>query len=135
MASKVENHLNKLAETDRRAAIFAAAQCARTALEVVPPGEALSLRLIEGVEAWVRGELSADDVAALTPAGAHYSVAAISTLARAVQNNHESVGTVASQTAHTRAAVATKLQIRSQEFRELRSQILRELFEIAKSAQ
>lgn len=135
MPSKVENYLNKLAETDRRAALFAAAQCARTALEVVPRDEPLPLRLVEGVEAWVRGEMTPDEVAALTPEGPSYSVAAISTLARAVQQAHVQPGLVASQAVHTRAATATNLQVRSKEFRDLKRQFLAGLLVIAKAAE
>ena len=53
--------LRALAATDMRAAAWCAAQCARTALHLIPAGEDRPRSAIEAAEAWARGHATAAD--------------------------------------------------------------------------
>lgn len=62
MGSDVEELLYALVAVDRRAAVWCAAQCARTVLHLVPEGDLRPAEAIEAAEAWVRGELDEQEV-------------------------------------------------------------------------
>lgn len=76
--------LRALAEVDRRAAVWAACQCARTVLHLVPEGEDRPRLAIETAEAWTRGEATADHLSArINEASAAYVGATSISLAAA----------------------------------------------------
>ena len=54
---EIEVLMRALARADRRAAVWCGCLCARTVLHLVPTNEARPQRVIEGAEAWVRGEV------------------------------------------------------------------------------
>jgi len=53
--------LHALVAADRRAAVWCAAQCARTALHLVPAGEDRPRQALETAETWARGYTSVED--------------------------------------------------------------------------
>ena len=76
-------------DIDRKILVYAACQCARTALQYVPTGEKRPLIAIETAERWCRGEATLDEVkiaaraaAASANDGAAYAAASYAAAAR-----------------------------------------------------
>ncbi|MFA4972801.1 MAG: hypothetical protein WC683_09325 [bacterium] len=96
---------------DRKVLVFAACQCARTALQYVKAGETRPLKAIETAEAWCRGDagVAPEDVrkaAAAANAAAYYAASAADAAASAAASAAYYAASAADAAANAASAAA-----------------------------